>query len=320
MHRTLPGLLDGFVVAEELPGAQLRVAVHDADGPVGAQILQPLAAPGRERERGNDGRGDHAGDHTAGASEARAQKYRAAARAGRQGRGGEARARREVESEPAEQPAHDGDSPLWPFVSGGAGRSRDPDPAVTSEQISEQTAEPTSKRASDRTIEAEMPGRHDAGRGRQAAVTRAEGPERGSRHRAGEESTSGERDRGKPVVPGRAGRRNGEAVGPRAMDADTPDTSRTGRRARHGGHETGGSGADRGGSEPSSGPSAARSDSTTATTATAAAAAATGGTASETATGGGQEPSDRERDRPESTEGLGIADLLAGALAAYRGI
>jgi hypothetical protein len=324
MHRTLPGLLDGFVVAEDLPGAQLRVAVHDADGPVGAQILQPLTAPGRERERGNDGRGDHAGDHTAGASEARAQKYRAAARAGRQGRGGEARARREVESEPAEQPADDGDSPLWPF-SGGAGRSRDPDPAVTSEQTSEQTAEPTSKRASDRANEAEMPGRHDADRGRQAGATRAEAPERGRRHRAGEESTFGERDRGEPVVPGRAGRRNGEAVGPSATGADTPDASRTGRRARHSGRETVGSGADRGSSEPSSGPSAARSDSTTGTTGTtgsAASAVATGVTPSETAagSGGGQEPSERERDRPESTEGLGIADLLAGALAAYRGI
>jgi hypothetical protein len=48
----------------------------------------------------------------------------------------------------------------------------------------------------------------------------------------------------------------------------------------------------------------------------------TGVTASETGagSGGGQESSERERDRPESTEGLGIADLLAGALAAYRGI
>jgi hypothetical protein len=33
-----------------------------------------------------------------------------------------------------------------------------------------------------------------------------------------------------------------------------------------------------------------------------------------------QEGSGREPDRAESTEGLGIADLLAGALAAYRGI
>jgi hypothetical protein len=34
----------------------------------------------------------------------------------------------------------------------------------------------------------------------------------------------------------------------------------------------------------------------------------------------GQEGTGREPDRAESTEGLGIADLLAGALAAYRGI
>jgi hypothetical protein len=34
----------------------------------------------------------------------------------------------------------------------------------------------------------------------------------------------------------------------------------------------------------------------------------------------GQEGAGREPGRAESTEGLGIADLLAGALAAYRGI
>ena len=56
MHRMLPGLLEGFDAGEELPSAQLRAAVHDADGPVGAQILQSLERPvghrhGSEPER-----------------------------------------------------------------------------------------------------------------------------------------------------------------------------------------------------------------------------------------------------------------------------
>jgi hypothetical protein len=42
MHRTLPGLLTGVTTADDMPGAHLRAAVHDADGPVGAQILQRL--------------------------------------------------------------------------------------------------------------------------------------------------------------------------------------------------------------------------------------------------------------------------------------
>ncbi|WP_433279678.1 hypothetical protein ACQPZA_08185 [Pseudonocardia xinjiangensis] len=42
MHRTLPGLLEGFEVDGDLPGTHLRAAVHGAEGPVGAQILQRL--------------------------------------------------------------------------------------------------------------------------------------------------------------------------------------------------------------------------------------------------------------------------------------
>jgi hypothetical protein len=49
MHRTLPSLLAGFDGGEDLPSAQLRAAVHDADGPVGAQILQSLERPARRR-------------------------------------------------------------------------------------------------------------------------------------------------------------------------------------------------------------------------------------------------------------------------------
>ena len=42
MHRTMPGLLEGVALADDLPGTQLRAAVHDVDGPVGAQILQRI--------------------------------------------------------------------------------------------------------------------------------------------------------------------------------------------------------------------------------------------------------------------------------------
>lgn len=46
MHRTLPGLLTGVTTGEDMPGAHLRAAVHDADGPVGAQIMQRLDSVG----------------------------------------------------------------------------------------------------------------------------------------------------------------------------------------------------------------------------------------------------------------------------------
>lgn len=51
MHRTLPGLFEDFVTDEDLPGTQLRAAVHDADGPVGAQLLQRLDRPQRRPAR-----------------------------------------------------------------------------------------------------------------------------------------------------------------------------------------------------------------------------------------------------------------------------
>ena len=46
MHRTLPGLLTGVTTGEDMPGAHLRAAVHDAEGPVGAQIMQRLDSGG----------------------------------------------------------------------------------------------------------------------------------------------------------------------------------------------------------------------------------------------------------------------------------
>lgn len=42
MHRTLPGLLDGYVAECDLQGMALRAAVHDTDGRAGAQLLQRL--------------------------------------------------------------------------------------------------------------------------------------------------------------------------------------------------------------------------------------------------------------------------------------
>ncbi|WP_219420066.1 hypothetical protein, partial [Pseudonocardia nigra] len=72
MHRTLPGLFEDFGTDEDMAGLQLRAAVHDADGVVGAQILQRLdqvrvrrgeasadgngAAPARRSRRAADGR------------------------------------------------------------------------------------------------------------------------------------------------------------------------------------------------------------------------------------------------------------------------
>jgi hypothetical protein len=283
MHRTLPGLLDGFVAAEELPGAQLRVAVHDGDGPVGAQILQPLTAAGRERDTAEDRRGGDAGrdlwaDLTASTSEeARAQKYRAAAQAGRQERG--SRGGRERDTDPDEPAVRDGDSRGWPF-SGEAERSDLAAPGDTGSA-----------------------GRHGA-------------VERGRRHRAdAQERASGEQEQAKPTGSGRAGRRrSGESspstgsagnrstgngstgngsigngsIGNGVANGAAPDTGRSGRRAKR-----------EGGGSP-----------TGSTTATEQAAPSDGG----------QGTSGREPARAESTEGLGIADLLAGALAAYRGI
>jgi hypothetical protein len=108
---------------------------------------------------------------------------------------------------------------------------------------------------------------------------------RESRHRAdSQERTSGER-----------GETNGSGPADPRRNGDTPVG---------GGREAGRNGAEWGTSK--SGPAAednAGDD-------------AEPGAASDRAA----EPAGRKPDRPESTEGLGIADLLAGALAAYRGI
>ncbi|MEJ3655393.1 hypothetical protein WEH80_23880 [Actinomycetes bacterium KLBMP 9759] len=45
MHSTLPEVMENFEAEDELPGAQLRAAVHDVDGQVGAQLLQRIDPP-----------------------------------------------------------------------------------------------------------------------------------------------------------------------------------------------------------------------------------------------------------------------------------
>lgn len=84
MHLTLPEMLAGVEPSDDLPGAHLRAAVHDADEPVGAQILQridrgarrPAAGPadgldgpaaGHSRAAGRAGAG-WAGDSSSGDS------------------------------------------------------------------------------------------------------------------------------------------------------------------------------------------------------------------------------------------------------------
>jgi syndecan 1 len=316
MHRTLPGLLDGFVAAEELPGAQLRVAVHDAHGPVGAQILQPVTLPARDRE---DGRGRHpSAEHTAHASEARGQKYRAAAQAGQPNRGaGGTSGRREVEPAATEQPARDIDPPSWPFSSSAGETDLQAPPTERDEFEPEprnRAGGPADRRYRDResgatdgrSSEAGSRGRHDRERST-AAPHDGEPGDRGSRHRAGAQ----DRVSGEPERPGPAGRRRdrdvpgSDATGAGVTGSETPGTDGPGSRARHGGRESGRNGAGNGGASDAGGGSAR-----------------SGGDDPETGAppDGAKGTARREPDRPESTEGLGIADLLAGALAAYRGI
>ena len=64
MHRTLPEVFDDVVTAMEFTGTQLRAAVHDVDGPVGAQLLQRLDPAGERPTaagRHDAGRHDAAG-------------------------------------------------------------------------------------------------------------------------------------------------------------------------------------------------------------------------------------------------------------------
>jgi hypothetical protein len=53
MHSTLPGLFEDFVPDEDMPGIQLRAAVHDTDGPAGAQLLCRLDRSRRRHATGD---------------------------------------------------------------------------------------------------------------------------------------------------------------------------------------------------------------------------------------------------------------------------
>lgn len=63
MHRVLPGLAEGLEVDEAAAsGALLRAAVHDADGVVGAQIMQRLDSPERAMGDHESGSGEPGAD------------------------------------------------------------------------------------------------------------------------------------------------------------------------------------------------------------------------------------------------------------------
>jgi hypothetical protein len=288
MHRTLPGLLDGFVAAEELPGAQLRVAVHDLDGPVGAQILQPLTPAGRERDSAAEQRrGDPAGDPwddlTTSMSEARGQQYRAAAQAGRQERG--PRGAQAQDAAPGVEPATAGESPRWPF-SGAA----------------------------------ETPGRHGADRAGSAGPARADTGAPGRRRRADDQDQAS----GEQVPPKAAEARGGSRRG----GGERPSSTGPAGNGSHGNGSAGNGSRANG----SIGNGSTGNGSTGNGVANGAGAGANGAgrrakreadSAPSAAEHGDEQVTTSERgkaERTESTEGLGIADLLAGALAAYRGI
>jgi len=295
MHRTLPGLLDGFVAAEELPGAQLRVAVHDADGPVGAQILQPLTPAGPERERVDDRRGDSASDlwadltTTTSMSEARGQKYRAAARESLQERG--SRGLREPDADPGGAVTPAEDSPRWPF----SGEAEPSDPAPLGD--------------------AGRPARHGAERARPAGSARDEAGEKGRRHRAdAQDRASGDEPRVKPAGAGGT-RRRGSEKPPSTRPAGNGSAGSGSNGSGSNGSGSNGNGVANG-AGPDAGGSGRRAKRDGGSAATATEQAPARATESE----GSRRAADREPARAESTEGLGIADLLAGALAAYRGI
>jgi hypothetical protein len=284
MHRTLPGLLEGFVPDDALPAAQLRAAVHDADGPVGAQILQSLEpVPGRRRDAASPGSDTVAGS-----------------RSGRRRAGEDRGARPEWETAP------DSDPVGWPW---GAASARGSGRGEGSEVLRGSSGSgPTHAGGSPANGAA---GRHEAER----SSTRTDGVEAGGggrRHRRGSDASAQHDDRYRADLGG---------------ESDPEDRSRGGRnggRAERPGGDAGrarSNTGDTGRAAPISG-DAARAERASAR---AARNSSDGGPAAANAADTGPaEPdradSDPERQGSESTEGLGLADLLAGALAAYRGI
>jgi hypothetical protein len=237
MHRTLPGLLEGFVPDGDMPGTHVRAAVQDGGGPVGAQILQRLDTGASSRGRtlatgGGSDAGRPAGSGNGRSSQDLWGDLTAAARA----------ATRSAEGVPVKgsgrRRAREGgqDATLDPAWSVGSSGSR------LWGSSSSTGSEP-----------APMPGAdplgttRETGSGRDRAATRAAGG----------------------TAPG--GRHDAAGRTPFRMDAVQAGPGNGGRRHRRG-------------------------------------------------TESRAQQAEPTRPEPESTEGLGIADLLAGALAAYRGI
>jgi hypothetical protein len=338
MYRTLPALLDGFVVAEELPGAQLRVAVHDAGGPVGAQLLQPLT----------DTRAPSA-DLTTSASEERGQKFRAA-RAERREHG--SRARR---SEAADDTDHEGDAQRWPFSgdthaadveallrdedvpsggrhgSGGA-RSAGPERGDTGGRGRRHRADDTGDQAGDALRRTDHTPARAADEPQQTLV----GTGRAARRRGAENAADGSAGSGSA---GSGSAANGSATGGSVGNGSTGNGSAGDGSAGSAGNGSGGSWAAGTGSSGSrSGSNGAASSNSVTSDSVADGAVANGAVANgavangagsngagsngagSNGAAGGSTSAAAEPERAESTEGLGIADLLAGALAAYRGI
>lgn len=241
MYRTLPGLLEGVDTVENLPDARLRAAVHDAGGPVGAQLLQRIDPGPRQPVA------DAVTDAPASSSRL-GRAWPDAADTVPEGMGGRPQRRnpRSVEAAlPApEPPSFGGWSPVTREAAASArrGASRDSAPRGGS-----------------------AGGRH--GGGGRASFTMD----------------------GLPARPGSGGRRYRPAEGP-----DPASGSRTAEST-----------------SPASRPAPPGSGRTSAAPPAA-------------ADPPGPAPSGRgQGDRPEpprSTEGLGLADLLAGALDAYRAI
>ncbi len=242
-------------------------------------------------------------------SEARGQKYRAAARAGRSERG--SRGAREADLDPGDALAPAVESPRWPFSEESQGS--DPEPRD------------------------EDDGRHGTVRARPDGPVRQGSGEAGRRRRAStEDRAPGERAPAVPTGPGRAARRRGEDA-PSSSGSNGNGTQRTGSNGT-GSNGTGSNGT--GSNGTGSNGNGSNSNGSSGNGIAGGAGAGTGRRAKRDADSatpvaertperttekpaapeGRQEEPVREPERVESTEGLGIADLLAGALAAYRGI
>jgi hypothetical protein len=285
LHETLPGLLEGLVVNDRLPAAQLRAAVHNAGGPVGAQILQSLeGVPSRNDE----------GLFTP-VSELTSPRE-----------GGTSRQRPEGRTEKDERARAEGDPRGWPWAGDQPGMASDePGGRSTPEGRSRagarsESAEPThgSSRPRDErstgTRDAAA-GRHEAEDGRSAYLAGGADDASGHRHRRDErDAWSDGPDHGITGDRSHERTRHHGVDGPRERDRVTGASGEGAGRAERIDGLAGGGDARR---EPDK--------------------AGDGGSVDPS---GGDRPGGHGAAAARGTDGLGIADLLAGALAAYRGI